>query len=134
MVRLEHDQADHCRVRVWTKDDQGERHFYSVTFTGSRAGAARTAQPGMIMHLNVTARKVKLERHWTDLVEARHVHLCMSRVHRAEAQPVLEERPAPMPAPALTPADAPVRMPRPKLAPRLTTGGVGGEWLAEAAD
>lgn len=94
--------SSHMRVRVWCKDDQGERHYYTVDFRGAQADAARVATPGAILHLTVTARKFKRTNGgWGDQVDALNTHVCQSRVHREEARP---SEPAPHSVPRATPA------------------------------
>lgn len=119
------------RVRVWCKDDQGERHYYTVDFRGAQADAARAATPGAILHLTVTARKFKRANGgWGDQVDALSTHVCQSRVRREEARPVESDfRTAPVatPAPAATVPAAPmprsVTLPSPMPGtPRPVTG------------
>lgn len=111
------------RVRVWTKDTRGERHYYSVTFRGEMAEAVRGAQSGMILHLTVTARKVRRAGGgWADQVDALTANLCRSRVATTRTRTDDDTAPVTAPLPAApSAAPAPVtgapRPPAPVIVP-----------------
>lgn len=107
------------RVRTWCKDDQGERHYYTVEFRGAQADTARAATAGAILHLTVTARKFKRANGgWGDQVDALSTHVCQSRVHRDDVR--LPERPQTVP---ITPAARGVTLPVPApTAPQPAAG------------
>lgn len=116
------------RVRVWTKDTRGERHYYTVTFRGETAEAVRGAQSGMVLHLTVTARKVRRAGGgWADQVDALTANLCRSRLAaRTTTDPAVNAAaPDAAPVPATTPLPLPrAPMPVPTGAPRPHTGNI----------